>query len=200
MSIVSDGLASIPCSADWQTRFTAMLPSIERQARRALARIPRRDREEALQAIVAYAAVAYARLVQRGKAHLGYPTPLAKFGLKQFRAGRNVGSRMNSRDVGCTSCRRARVEQLDDWKEILVETRRSTPAEIASLRIDFGDWLRTLTPRNRQVASALARGEQTNTVAKLFRLSAGRVSQLRREMYSSWQAFVSEPLGATQVG
>ncbi len=156
MAIVSGGLTASPCSVDWQTPFLAMLPAIERQARRSLAKVPRADREEAFQAIVAYAAVAYARLMQRGKAHLGHPTPLANFGLKQFRAGRLVGSRMNCRDVGSKCCRRAGVERLDDWKEVLVETRRSTPAEIAALRIDFGDWLQTLSPRDRQVANALA--------------------------------------------
>jgi hypothetical protein len=196
MSIVNEVSASAQRVTDWQTPFAAMLPAIERQARRSLACIPRRDREEALQAIIAYAAVAYARLVQRGKAHLGYPTPLANFGLKQFQAGRNVGGRMNCRDVGSKRCRRASVERLDDWKDVLVETRRSTPAEIASLRIDFGDWLQTLSPRDRRAAKALVRGEQTSGVAKLFRLTAGRVSQLRRELYWSWQEFVGETAGA----
>jgi hypothetical protein len=169
-----------------------MLPAIERHARRQLRHVPRYERDEALQAVVAYAAVAYARLVQLHKAQLAYPGPLARYGLKQYLAGRLVGGRTNSQDVGSKCCRRRRgcvVEPLDDWKEVLADSRRATPADMAALRIDFGDWLQTLSLRDRRLAHALARGEETGCVAQMFRLTAGRVSQLRRELYRSWQRF-----------
>ena len=185
--------------ANWQAPFLALLPAIQRHAHRELKTVRSSEREEALQAAVAYAAVAFARLVELNKAHLAYAAPLAHYGLKHYRAGRLVGGRANCRDVGSRRCQRRRgyvIESLEDWKEILAETRRTSPAELAALRVDFGDWLRTLSPRNRKLAKALALGEETRAVAKMFRVTAGRVSQLRRELYESWQRFLGEPMAA----
>ena len=148
---------------DWQAKFLAMLPAITAHAQRAFRNLPGPDREEAVQAVVAYAFMAYARLVDLQKPELGYPTPLARFGVRQHRAGRLIGCRVNCRDVGSTRCGLLGcvVESLDDWKEAICDARHATPAEIAALRIDLSDWLRTLSPRDQRLAMALARGEQT---------------------------------------
>ena len=85
------------------------------------------------------------------------------------------------------------MEPFDDWQEAMVETRRTTPAETAALRVDFGDWLATLSPLDRKLTKQLARGESTSAVATMFQLTAGRVSQLRRELEVSWRRFLGEP-------
>lgn len=183
-----------PVRPPWHGQFLAMLPAIQAYARRAFRRLTADDREEAEQAVVALAAVAYARLVRMGKADRGFATPLATFAVKQHRAGRLVGGKANCRDVGSCSCRRRGcvVESLDQWQAALCDSRRATPAETAALRIDLADWLQTLTPRDRRVAGALAGGEPAGRVAEMFRLTAGRVSQLRRELAESWRQFVGE--------
>ncbi len=56
--------------------------------------------------------------------------------------------------------------------------------------IDFKDWLRTMPMRERQVALKLASGETTSGVARLFQITADRVSQLRRELFV-WQGDVN---------
>ncbi len=43
---------------------------------------------------------------------------------------------------------------------------------------------------------ALAVGNSTSYVAKRFKLSAGRISQLRGELYQSWQNFHGDPVAA----
>ncbi len=89
-----------------------------------------------------------------------------------------------------------RLDEYDEteacWKEILIPDRTCTPAELAASRIDFPSWLGTLKPRNRKVALKLASGEPTGRVAKMFHLSAGRVSQLRAELHRAWQRFHGE--------
>jgi hypothetical protein len=158
--------------------------------------VPSREREEAGQAILANAALAFARLAERDRTHLASPIPLVRYGLKQFHSGRLVGGRTSSNDVGTKNCLRmhgCRVEPLETWKASLVDGRGMTPADIAALRIDFGDWFKSLSARDQQLASELARGESTSAVSKMFRITAGRVSQLRRELYESWQRFVGEP-------
>lgn len=198
-AIPSVGAAPSPCSGrtGWHAAFLTMLPSIQRQAERAFRGLPAHEREEAIQAVVAHAAVAFARLVALGTPQLGYATPLAQFGVRHHRAGRRVGASVNSRDVASPACQRRRgfaVEVDGDWRLALVEDRRTTPAELAALRVDLGAWLQTLSPRDQHVAQALAAGERTSVVARLFRLTAGRVSQLRRELYMSWRQFQGEPV------
>jgi hypothetical protein len=43
------------------------------------------------------------------------------------------------------------------------------------------------------VVARVAKGEATGTVARMFGLSAGRVSQLRQELRRSCEAFQGEP-------
>ena len=120
----------------------------------------------------------------------------------QVRAGRKVGSKLNIKDVSSEYCQHrkgVRVERLDrydvvesGWREILVEDRRATPADIAATRIDFADWLKSLTPKMRRLAKALATGETTQVAACKFRLSPARISQLRRDLQQAWQTFQGE--------
>lgn len=82
--------------------------------------------------------------------------------------------------------------QEDQWLETVVEDRRAGPAEIAACRIDFQHWLRLLPRRQRKIALSLASGETTSTAAKLFGVTAARISQLRVWLRESWEAFQGE--------
>jgi hypothetical protein len=183
----------------WHADFLNMLPAIERRAQIALRHLGAEAREEAMQEVVANTLVAYLRLVELGKADIAYPTVLARYAAAQVLGGRKVGGRMNVRDVMSSYAQQkkgfkvARLESCDgdtgQWQEILVEDRHATPADVAASRIDFAAWLRSLSSRYRKIATTLAAGETTSKVAQMFRLSRGRVSQLRRELCESWQEF-----------
>ena len=181
-------------SPEWHARFLAMLPAIERYARRAFGGESSDRREEAVQAVVASAVVAYARLAALDKPELGRATPLANYGVKHYRAGRLVGSSVNGRDVGSAKCRLRGcvVTGLDEFQEAVCASRRATPADIAALRIDLEAWFSNLSTRDQQLAVALAQGEPTSGVAQMFRVTAGRVSQLRQELYHSWLRFTGD--------
>src|SRR5450432_4094690 len=187
---------------DRDAKFLAMLPRIRRQAGYYLRRLPIKDRADAVQEVVASAFVNYVRLIERGKSDLAYAGPLARYGACQYLAGRRVGNRMNGHDVTSDYCRQKKglwLEQLDryddptsEWEQLVVEDRHSTPAEVASTRIDFRAWLESLPVRTRHVAETLATGEATGCVARMFGLSASRISQLRRELYDAWLVFTGE--------
>ena len=187
---------------DWHSAFISLLPDIRRHALMILRNLAPQARDEAIDEVLAHALVSYVRLVERGKQHLAYATPLAHYSVAQYRAGRRVGVRTNVRDVLSQQCQRRNqltIERLDHldrrtgaWQEALVEDKRFTPADVAASRIDFREWLGSLTHRNRQLAEKLAMGETTSTVAQLFGLSAGRVSQLRRELHDAWCFFQNE--------
>jgi len=183
----------------WHAGYLQLLPTIRRQSRRQLKHLSDEARDDAMQEIVADTVVAYARLVELGKEELAYPTPLVKYAVAKYRAGRRVGNRLNVRDVMSEHCQRRKrvvVERLDhfsnrsgEWREVLVEDRHTSPAEIAAIRVDFNDWLKTLTSRNRQIAERLAVGETSGQVARMFLVSTGRISQLRQEFQESWHEF-----------
>jgi hypothetical protein len=126
---------------------------------------------------------------------------LARYAVAQYRTGRRVGGQLNVNDVMSRHAQRRHdlvVERLDRrypsgaWKEILIEDRRSTPAETAIARLDFADWLSRLCRRHRNVATTLATGESGRETARRFGLTAGRISQLRGELKRNWQAFQGE--------
>ena len=184
-------------------RFVAMLPQIKQQAAVAFRSRQPEEREELVQEVIANTYVAFARLVELDKADLAYATPLASYAVRQVVSGRRVGNRLNVRDVMSPANRRVTVEQLHRydhgdgaWKESLVEDKHAGPAETAAARLDVAKWFRKLPAMKRRVARVLATGETTKTTAKKFSLTAGRVSQLRRELQASWQALQGEPVAA----
>ncbi len=130
------------------------------------------------------------------------PTPLALYAIKQVRHDRKVGSRRSIRDVMDHYCQRMKnvhVERLDRfdeeegcWREAIVEDHRAGPAETAAARIDVADWFAKMTPRKRRIALALAVGGRTCDVARRFRLSPGRISQMREEFALDWRKFQGE--------
>jgi hypothetical protein len=192
---------------DRDANFLAMLPRIHKQAAYYVRHLAKKDRADAIQEVVASAFVSYLRLIERGKAELAYAGPLARYGARRYLSGRRVGNRMNACDVSSVYCqqrKRIMVEQLDhfdeptsEWEQLVVEDKHSTPAEVASTRIDFRAWLESLPERTRCVAETLAMGEATSHVAQMFSMSASRISQLRRELHQAWRMFQGEAVPVT---
>ncbi|HUE17608.1 MAG TPA: hypothetical protein VMR25_25870 [Planctomycetaceae bacterium] len=191
-----------PDQPAWHAGFLKLLPAIRRHACVCFRHLPAAAREDAIAEVLADAVLAYARLESLGKTDLAYPTVLARYAIGRYREGRRVGSQSNGNDVMSGRCLRRngvvvqslhrRDHRTGTWREILVEDRHSTPAQIAATRLDFADWLKTLSQRDRRLAEALALGETTRRVARMFRISAARVSQLRRELCANWRRFVGE--------
>lgn len=160
---------------DVQARFLEILPPIERQARIAFRNLRGAEREERIAEVTALAYCMFHRLAVRGMLDMAYPTALARYAIRQTWAGRGAGVQLNVHDVTSAYCQRAtgvRVKSLeqveatnDEWKEMLSD-KRATPAEIASCRIDFADWLRLLSAPLRRVAKTLASGESTLIAAR----------------------------------
>ena len=182
--------------------FLTMLPLIHDQAHVAFRKEKPERREELIAEVQANCWAAFVRLMDRGLDDAIYPTPLAQFAIRQARSGRKVGGSLNINDVSSGYAHKAKgivVESFDrynqrkqEWKEILVEDRHAGPAETAASRIDFGEWLRSLPKRTRQIAETLALGETTKKAAKKHGVSSGRISQMRRELMDNWQAFQGE--------
>ena len=145
-------------------------------------------------------------LVESGKEELAFPSALARFAIGRARHGRQLGSRMNIRDISSDYTKRQksicleRLDQFDEsdgqWMEVLVEDRTAGPADTAASRIDFAAWLASMPSLRRKIAKFLATGGSRLDTARRFAVSPERISQLRREFLDSWLAFHGEPIAA----
>jgi len=186
----------------WHKQFLKMLPLIRRHAAVSFRHLDPEARAEAVQEVVCNALAAFRRLVELGKADVAYASPLARYAVAQVRAGRRTGGRLNIRDVSSNYCQQRKSIQVDRldrfdeeegcWLETLVEDKTAGPADIAASRVDFSEWMRSLPSRQRRIANVLATGETTKATARKFHVTAGRVSQLRQELMTSWHQFVGE--------
>ena len=182
--------------------FEAMLPSICQAADYAFRKVRPSLRQEMLADVIANAYAAFVRLVERGLERLAYPTVLARFAIRHVRVGRRFGCRQNVLDVMSRYAQRQKgfsVQPLRQetahghWQELVVEDRRATPADVATLKVDFSDWLSRLDRFKRRVALRLAAGETSTDAARRFKLTRGRISQLRQELRADWDAFQAAP-------
>jgi len=186
----------------WQERFVALLPVILRYVTPAFHKLGSEAKAEAIQEAVATCFVAYWRLVQQGREGLAFATVLARYAVAQVRTGRQVGGRLNVKDVssGYSQYRKrfnvSRLDRFDSvercWKEVTLADDKWPILDQVAFRCDFPAWLKTLRPRDRSIARALAAGSRTTDVARRFGVSIARISQLRRELERSWWAFHGE--------
>lgn len=185
--------------ANWQAGFMVLAASIEKRAKSAFRHLDAEARAEMVEEVLANCCCAYARLASLGKTEIAYAGPLARFGIAQAKEGRRTGCPLNCHDIMSPWCWKKKgivVERLDHfdgddecWTEALVEDRTSGPDAIAATRIDFSTWLSRLPRRLRKIATFLATGETTSAASKWFRLSSGRISQIRRQLFEEWLAF-----------
>ena len=184
-------------------RFLSMLPSILKKVRFEFRHVPANVRDEKVDDALAHAFVLFTALVRRQRASLAHPTALARYAVYRVRSKRPIGSRMNSREVLCPTVQKRfgfQVISADapgasghpSWTEMLSAARRSTPAELAAIRIDFAAWLTQLSNRHRQIALCLASGERTSAIACHYKLSSARISQIRQELAMAWRLFQGE--------
>jgi hypothetical protein len=176
-----------------------MLPSIHEQANYAFRKMRPEPKEDAVAEVTCAACAAFARLVAQGKAHVACPSSLTRFAIRQFRAGRRLGCKLNVKDVSSNHCRFQKhitLDRLDrrnrgtgEWEELLIEDRHAGPAATAAARIDVRDWFQRMRPRDRQIAQALAVGERTRDVARRFRILPSRVSNKRLAFRRDWEEF-----------
>ena len=186
----------------WHAGFLAMLPTIEKCACFAFRHLRGDSRDDAVEEAIANALVAYIRLVKLKKTDVAHPTVLAKYAIARVCNGKRVGGHLNVRDVLSTYAQRVKgfvVERLNcfdnregEWIEAVVEDHRTPVADQAAFRIDFPVWLAMHSCRDRWIAETLAIGHAPVQLARQLHLSRARISQKRRELYESWQAFHGE--------
>jgi hypothetical protein len=200
--------------------FLSILPRIELHAHiyfRGI-RCPQR-KDDAVQETVAISWRWFVRLVEQGKDPLSFPMALASYAARAVKCGRRVCGQLKGKDAlsplaqqrhgfivepfphSIASTHEERYShvrgqrQQDAFEERLRDNSQTPVPEQVAFRIDFPDWLTTLTPRERRIVRAMADSEQTLEIGKQFELSPARISQLRRELHNDWSLFCGDRPG-----
>ncbi len=179
-----------------QNAFLMILPRIQSQAWLAFQGLSFDLKQELQSEVVAHCWKSFARLFELGRHEDVPPMTLARFAIRAVRSGRRIGASLNINDVTSLYCQnRMGIRSSlngDNWPESLIADERARPDQLVMARIDFSEWLQTLKPLHRKVAEHLSLGESTHSSARIFNLSPGRISQIRRLLEQSWHSFQTE--------
>jgi hypothetical protein len=115
------------------------------------------------------------------------PPSLAYYACKRVRCDRQFSESIAS--VTGPASRRCEKPERISLMEVLRET--DDPRDLVAVRLDYAAWLQTLTPRERELLEAFLLRERTKDLARRFRVTAARISQIRRELLEFWQAFTA---------
>jgi hypothetical protein len=187
-------------------RFLAQLPRFEAHARFAFRRLGcPHARADRVAETIGLAWRHFAALSRRGRRPEEFVTTLALRCSQAVKAGRRLAGCETGTDVLSPVAQvrhGVRVTRLPDrdrepdrhpllgaLAEALTDNTRSAVPEQAAFRLDFPRWRATLRRRDRKILDALAGGERTADAARRFKISPGRVSQLRREFEEGWERF-----------
>ncbi len=185
--------------------FLSIVPRIERHGRVYFRGLKDPDKlEELLAEMVALSWKWCLRLAQRGKDILQFPSAIASYAARAVRSGRRMCGQEKAKDVLSPLAQRRRgfaVQSLPDFstlsgnplEEALIDNTVTPVDEQVCFRIDFPRWLSTYPDRDRRIALDLMAGERTLDLARNYALSAGRVSQMRRQFHESWNRFLDGP-------
>jgi hypothetical protein len=207
-----------PTSQALQAHFLAIMPRIRTHAEIHLRHIKCPDRRaDAIAEVLALSWQWYLSAVERGKNPAEFVSALADFAVKHVRSGRRLCGQEKAKDVLSPRAQRNKgftVESLpssttknheeffasplgqkrmDAVEERLRDNTQSPIPDQAAFRIDYPAWLKQLERRKRKIVKDMTRDLGTMELAAKHKLSAGRISQMRREFRLGWQQFHGEP-------
>jgi hypothetical protein len=180
--------------------FLALLPKLTLHARVYYRHLRPDRKEEAAAEMVALAWLWYLRLVKRGKDPRQFPTAIATYAARAVASGRRLVGMCKAHDVLAPVAKRRHgftVSPLPEpgsptgplFEAALVDNTQTPVPEQAAFRLDFPRWRRSRSERDQRLMDDLMAGERTQDVAAKHRLTASRVSQLRREFRRGWERF-----------
>jgi hypothetical protein len=182
-------------------QFTDSLQKIDYWIRYAFRRYRPQDRREAILDCHAAMWSAWHGLILKGKNPIDIGvTGIANNAIRYVKHGRRLGNTNSGRgamDVytHASKTRENYVHNFDfhnGWRTALSVDCHTDPADDAAFRIDFAEWLSSLTEVKRRIAELLAEGNRPGTVARMVGMSPARVTQVRHELEANWAIFQAD--------
>jgi hypothetical protein len=197
-------------------RFLKLLPRIEVHGKIYFRHKKGEEKAEALQEMRALAWKWFQREVRNGKDPANFMFNFTRFLVLAVNAGRGVVGMQKTKDVMSPRCQRERgfrVEPLpsspraaheslyssvhgqddqDAFEERLRDNMQSPVPDQVAFRIDFPEWMRTWSDRDRRIIHNMSMGEPTFDLAQKFGCSPARISQKRNEYREDWERFCAD--------
>jgi hypothetical protein len=190
------------------TRFLSILPRIEKHAHVYFRHVRCKEHKADLVAeVVALAWKWFVRLAERSKDATQFPSTLASYAARAVKSGRRVTGQIPPKDILSERAQQRHhfcVGKLPDFStestnplaEALADNTVSPVPDQVQFRCDFPAWTRSRCQRDRRLIHVMATGERTKVLARRFRISQARVSQLRRQFHDDYERFTAGPAEA----
>jgi len=199
--------------ADLHARFLLLLPRIERHGRVYFRHLRPHQKDEVFQEMRSLAWLWFLRLAQRGKDVNNFLTAFTDFLVRAVGNGRRILGKEKAKDPMCVMTQKRRgfrvvslpaeirasheslygtvhgQQKHNALEEHLCDNTLTPVPDQAAFRIDWPAWMKTCTDRDRRIIGDLMVGERTLDVSRKYRLSPGRISQLRRQLQKAWEEF-----------
>jgi hypothetical protein len=183
--------------------FLTILPRIQLHGRVYFRHKNPEKREEMIAEMVGLAWKSFVNCARNGKDATQFPMALARFAAQAVHNGRRLCGQEKIKDVLSPRAQQHHnftVVSLPEgsslngnvFDEALIDNTQTPPPDQVAFRIDFPAWRLTRSERDRRVIDDLMVGERTLDVADKHGLTAGRVSQLRRDFFQDWSRFCGE--------
>ena len=213
MNVLSLSIDKLALS-ELQTIFLTIQPRVFRHAKLYFRGVICAERRaDCIAEAIALAWRWFLRLAERGKDARQFPSVLASFAVRAVRCGRRLCGQLRAKDVlseraqqrhgfnieSLPSSTRTCFEEvyagvrgqqrMDAFEERLKDNTQTPVPDQVQFRLDFPAWTKTRTRRDRRVIQDMSMGERTKCLAKKYKLSEGRISQMRSEFCQDWNAF-----------
>ena len=187
--------------------FVDALPKILNVASYRFRRISCPDtREDCVCETVALCWVWYTRLARKGRSPETYLISLANYGARAVSCGRRACGQEKASDVLSRRCQQRHeftVSAIHDAEETAgsaitdaVRDNTITPVlDQVQFRIDFRAWTRRLPDVKKRLVDRMALGHRSKDLAAEFRVTEGRISQLRKEFHADYSTFCEGAAG-----
>lgn len=166
-----------------------------------MAKGKRLDRIRKLQEAIALAWKWFRRLTEKGeKDPTEFVSALATFAARAAKCGRRVAGSESARDAMSARAQRLHgfvvgtlpsVSTLSSnpLSEALADNTRSEVPDQVHFRLDFPAFLGIQSERNQRIILDMIMRMTTTELARKFKLSQGRISQMRSQCEDEWELF-----------
>jgi hypothetical protein len=130
--------------------------------------------------------VAYQRGYEKGRNPHELISTIAGFAIKKSRVGRQITSQEATKDALSPSAHRKHGFKPEYLTDLMRGRTEASVSDQVADRLDYRSWRDRLSEKKRKIVDDLALGDTTNELAAKHGLSAGRISQIRKEPHDDW--------------
>lgn len=186
-----------------QARFHSLLARIEAHAKIFFRWIKCwHTRQDKIQEVLGLAWKWVRQLHQAGKRWWSFVSRLADYACRAVKSGRKVAGSITIKDVMNEITQRRQsfyvgklpdfaTESVNPLSEALTDNTVSDVPDQVAFRIDFPAWVSQQSDRDRALLTDMAIGHRTQDLARCYRMSEGRISQLRRSFHDDWRRYTN---------